>query len=52
MHKQIETILADLKIAAQIVCRCEKELLNYGFSKKETEEILKTYVYVKVNKED
>ena len=52
MEHCMNDVLKHLIVAERIISECKAELLIHGFSKKETEDILKFYVYDKVNKEE
>lgn len=51
MSHDINNVLRGLITAANIVRECKSELLEHGFSEEETKDILKFYVYDKVNGE-
>lgn len=48
----VENILDRLISATAIVKSCRSELLNMGFNAKEAEELITTYVYKPLNKEE
>jgi hypothetical protein len=52
MSHDINGVLRSLMTAANIVRQCKSELLEHGFSQEETDDILKFYVYDKVNREE
>ena len=52
MSSDVKVILSSLMAASSMIRQCKTELLNMGFTKRETEELLQFYVYDKVNEED
>lgn len=52
MSHDINNVLRSLMGAANVIRSCKAELLEHGFSGEETEDILKFYVYEKVNREE
>ena len=52
MSNDVRNILACLMSTAELVRDCKRALLDKGFTKEETNDLLKFYVYDQVNKED
>ena len=52
MSNDVRNILSCLMSTAELVRDCKRALLDKGFSKEETQDLLQFYVYDKVNEED
>lgn len=52
MSNDVRNILSCLMSTAELVRDCKRALLDKGFSKEETQDLLQFYVYDKVNEDD